>query len=54
MVIAGTTAGMLLANVPAVLVGRRLAERLPMRRTRQAAAAAFVLMGIVTLVQGIG
>jgi Ca2+/H+ antiporter, TMEM165/GDT1 family len=54
MVVAGTTTGMLVADVPAVLVGETLADRLPMRRIRQAAAAGFVLMGIVTLVRGVG
>ena len=52
-VVAGTTAGMLVANVPAVLVGEALAERLPLGRIRLVAAALFVAMGIATLA-GIG
>jgi putative Ca2+/H+ antiporter (TMEM165/GDT1 family) len=53
-VVLGTTAGMLVANVPAVLVGGALAERLPLARIRLVAAALFVAMGIVTLVGGVG
>lgn len=49
-VVVGTTAGMLLANVPAVLVGQRLAERLPLRAMRWTAAALFALVGVATLV----
>jgi Ca2+/H+ antiporter, TMEM165/GDT1 family len=53
-VVAGTTAGMLAANVPAVLVGEALAGRLPLARIRLFASALFVAMGIATLVGGIG
>lgn len=48
-VVAGTTLGMLAANIPAVLVGERLAERLPLKAIRWAAAAVFVLTGLLTL-----
>jgi putative Ca2+/H+ antiporter (TMEM165/GDT1 family) len=41
-VIAGTTAGMLAANVPVVLLGSRFAERLPLRAARRVAAAVFL------------
>jgi len=51
-VVAGTTLGMLVANVPAVLVGEALGERLPLRVLRVVAAALFVAMGIYTLVRG--
>jgi Ca2+/H+ antiporter, TMEM165/GDT1 family len=48
-VIAGTTFGMLLANVPAVWLGGKLAQRVPMKALRIAAAALFVAMGALTL-----
>ena len=48
-VIAGTTLGMLVANVPAVLVGERLLARVPMRLVRGVAAAVFAVLGIATL-----
>lgn len=41
-VIAGTTAGMLAANVPVVLLGSRFADRLPLRAARLAAATVFL------------
>lgn len=48
-VVIGTTAGMMLANVPAVLIGEKLAGRLPLHLTRLVAAGFFFLTGIVTL-----
>ncbi len=48
-VVLGTTLGMMLANVPAVMVGEKLAARLPMNAIRYAAAALFVLTGSLTL-----
>ncbi|MDR3352525.1 MAG: TMEM165/GDT1 family protein [Zoogloeaceae bacterium] len=48
-VIAGTTLGMLLADVPAVFAGERLAKKLPLKWFRRAAAALFALLGIATL-----
>ncbi len=45
-VTAGTTAGMLIANVPAVLLGQRFAERLPMRLINRIAATSFIVLGI--------
>ena len=50
-VVIGTTLGMMLANIPVVLVGDRLAGRLPMRAIRLTAAAAFALLGVLTLVE---
>jgi putative Ca2+/H+ antiporter (TMEM165/GDT1 family) len=52
-VVAGTTAGMMLANVPAVLVGGRLAQKLPVRLVHRAAAAIFASLGAATLA-GVG
>ncbi|MGQ0711037.1 MAG: TMEM165/GDT1 family protein [Rhodoferax sp.] len=48
-VVAGTTAGMLLADVPAVFLGERLAQRVPMRWVRALAAGVFMLLGLSTL-----
>jgi putative Ca2+/H+ antiporter (TMEM165/GDT1 family) len=44
-VIAGSTAGMLLANVPVVFLGARFAARLPLRTARIAAAVLFAALG---------
>ena len=48
-VVAGTTLGMLLADVPVVLLGGAAAERLPVKPLRIAAAAAFALLGMAVL-----
>jgi len=48
-VVAGTTLGMTLANVPGVFLGDRVATRLPLRLITLVAAAAFALMGILAL-----
>ncbi len=45
-VVAGTTLGMLAANVPVIVLGAKLAERIPMRAARIAAAVLFALLGI--------
>ena len=45
MVVAGTTVGMMLANVPAVFVSDRLAGRLPTRLIHGAAATIFLVLG---------
>jgi putative Ca2+/H+ antiporter (TMEM165/GDT1 family) len=42
----GTTAGLMLANVPVVLFGDAIARRLPLRIVRWIAAALFVALGI--------
>jgi putative Ca2+/H+ antiporter (TMEM165/GDT1 family) len=44
-VVAGTTVGMMLANVPVVWLGSRFAARLPLRATRIAAAVLFAFLG---------
>lgn len=51
MVVAGTTLGMLLADVPAVLVGNRFAAKAPMKLIHSIAAAIFALMGLLTLLK---
>lgn len=48
-VVVGTTLGMLIANIPAVLVGDALAQRLPMKAIRLAAAGVFIVTGFVTM-----
>ena len=53
LVVAGTTLGMMIANVPAVIMGDRIAEKMPVRRVHQAAAAIFFLLGLATLL-GVG
>lgn len=45
-VVAGTTAGMLLANVPVVWLGARFAQKLPMRAAHIAAAVLFAALGL--------
>ena len=49
-VVLGTTAGMMLANVPVVFLGERIAARLPLKVLRRLAAAAFALLGIAALI----
>ncbi len=48
-VVAGTTLGMLIADVPAVFIGNRLADRIPMKLVHGIAAAIFALLGVATL-----
>ena len=50
MVIAGTTMGMLIADVPAVFLGHKFGEKIPMRLVHTIAASIFALMGVLTLV----
>jgi putative Ca2+/H+ antiporter (TMEM165/GDT1 family) len=49
LVVTGTTLGMLIADVPAVFVGDKLADRIPMRLVHTIAAAIFALLGVATL-----
>ena len=51
-VVAGTTFGMMLANVPAVLVGEKLAQKLPVKLVHRVAAVIFAVLGVATLVAG--
>ncbi len=48
-VVAGTTIGMLVADVPAVFLGQRFANRIPMKLVHGIAAALFAVLGIATL-----
>jgi Ca2+/H+ antiporter, TMEM165/GDT1 family len=49
LVVAGTTLGMLIADVPAVFLGERFANRIPMRLVHGIAALVFVALGVATL-----
>jgi putative Ca2+/H+ antiporter (TMEM165/GDT1 family) len=51
-VVAGTTIGMLLANVPVVLLGEKLTAKLPLRLVRPLAALVFVILGVAALAFG--
>ena len=48
-VVVGSTLGMLIANVPAVYAGDKLAGRIPMRLVHGIAAGIFALLGAATL-----
>ena len=49
MVVIGTTLGMLIADAPAVFVGDKLANKIPMKLVHSIAATIFALLGIATL-----
>jgi len=49
MVVIGTTLGMLIADVPAVFAGDKLANKIPMRLVHVIAAGVFLVLGITTL-----
>ena len=53
-VVAGTTLGMMIANVPAVLLGNALVQRISLRAVRIAAAASFVAVGVWMLAEALG
>lgn len=48
-VVAGTTFGMLLADVPAVFLGKIASDRIPFKAVRIVAATLFAMLGIATL-----
>lgn len=50
-VAAGTTLGMMLANVPVVLLGEAAATRLPLKAIRMVAAGIFVVLGLLVLMR---
>ncbi|MFP5462041.1 MAG: TMEM165/GDT1 family protein [Gammaproteobacteria bacterium] len=52
LVVLGTTLGMMLANVPAVLLGERIAHRMPVRLVHGVAAVVFAVLGAATLLGG--
>lgn len=53
LVVIGTTLGMLIADVPAVFIGEKLANRIPMKLVHSIAAAMFAVLGVMTLL-GVG
>ena len=48
-VVLGTTLGMMLANVPAVFLGDRIAQKVSMRLVHGIAAGIFAILGLLTL-----
>lgn len=50
-VVAGTTVGMMLANAPAVVIGDKMANRLPISLIHKVAAGIFFLLGVAIIVQ---
>jgi len=50
LVVFGTTLGMLIADVPAVFVGDKFANKIPMRLVHSIAAAIFAILGLATLI----
>ncbi len=46
-VVAGTTAGMLLANAPVVFLGKAFSDRLPLAALHRLASALFLILGAV-------
>ena len=53
-VVAGTTLGMMLANVPAVFLGEALVRRVSMKLARMIAAALFLVLGCWQLASTLG
>ena len=49
LVVMGTTLGMLIADVPAVFIGNKFAEKVSMKLVHGIAAAVFAILGILTL-----
>lgn len=52
LVVLGTTLGMMIANVPAVILGDKVADRMPVRLVHRIAAAVFAILGAATLLGG--
>jgi putative Ca2+/H+ antiporter (TMEM165/GDT1 family) len=48
-VVAGTTLGMMISNVPAVFMGEKIAQKVSMKLVHGIAAAIFVALGALTL-----
>ena len=49
LVVIGTTLGMLIADVPAVFAGDKLAAKIPMKLVHSIAAGVFAVLGVMTL-----
>lgn len=52
-VVLGTTMGMMIANIPAVLIGERMAKRIPIKLVHSVAALIFLALGVAVIL-GIG
>ncbi len=48
----GTTLGMMLANAPAVWVGQKFTQRMPIKWVHAVAAVTFIAIGAATLIWG--
>ncbi|HVO87447.1 MAG TPA: TMEM165/GDT1 family protein [Casimicrobiaceae bacterium] len=53
-VVAGTTLGMLIADIPVVFAGHLVGERIPLKLVRVVAALIFAALGFWVLVAGVG
>ena len=51
-VVAGTTAGMLVANAPVVWLGDRITRRVPIRLVHRVSALIFALLGVLAIAAG--
>jgi putative Ca2+/H+ antiporter (TMEM165/GDT1 family) len=52
-VVAGTTAGMMIANVPVVFLGKAFANRLPLKAIHYGAALLFAVLGVIFLLRAV-
>jgi putative Ca2+/H+ antiporter (TMEM165/GDT1 family) len=52
-VVAGTTAGMLLANVPVVFLGKAFADKLPLKTIHYGASILFAVLGVTFLIRAL-
>jgi len=52
-VVAGTSLGMLVANVPVVVLGKAFADRLPLKAIHYAAALLFTVLGVIFLARAL-
>jgi len=52
-VVAGTTLGMMAANIPVVFAGKYFADRLPVRLISRVAAAVFLVLALVFIVRAV-
>jgi Ca2+/H+ antiporter, TMEM165/GDT1 family len=48
-VVAGTTLGMMLANVPVVFFGERIMRRVPIKLVHGVSAAIFLALGVIAI-----
>jgi Ca2+/H+ antiporter, TMEM165/GDT1 family len=51
IVAAGTTTGMMLANIPAALFGHAITRAVPLSLMRYASAAVYLVLGVISLLQ---